>query len=377
MTRPPGYLLPLLCACVLLAFLAHSSGLLPTRGDETDYYKLSHSLHQGTGYAIPDGENLAPTRFPPVYPLVLSLFVPLEKFSPAFLALPGVIAFAGTLFLLFLRYRGSGWGGWLAALYAAHFFTLYLAFRLRSEHLFTLLVFGAMLLYGRFKAGNNRAVLAAAFLAALAAAYTRTIGWILPGVMLLLLLKDRRRDLLLPAALAAAAAFLYYLDLTDAGRYVSDIERVPKPHGQVYNIFLDVFVHFGRNVLDFFSGFWTAGITREGYPTAVFLAKTAASLALSLIVLVGLRRKIRQEGVEIEDVFFVLYPAAFCALGIYSDRYRYFLPVFPLALFYFLTALKEEYKLKPAVIRAVLWTLLPLYLLRTALSISQGSRYYN
>lgn len=368
--------MPLYLAAAI-ALWGRASTPIPTRGDETDYYKLSHSLHQGTGYAIPDGEKLLPTRFPPVYPLVLSLFVPLEKISVSLLTLPAVAAFSGTLFLMFSLYRGSAWSIWITALYAVHFFSIYLAFRLRSEHLFMLLTFGTMLLYRRFKAENKTGYLAAAFLVSFSAFYTRTIGLVLPIAMLLLLLKDRRRSLVWPALLATVAVLPFYLKLTDTSEYLYLIKQLPKPRGAAYQMAFDICVHFGRNVIDFFTGFWLTEITRENSWPWLFIAKTAGSLAVSAAILTGLYHKVMNRGWEIEDVFFILYPVTFWILGIYSDMYRYFLPVFPMCIFYLLTALDEVYGIRRKNILIILSVLLPLFAGRTAIALLHWSRFYN
>lgn len=375
--RKTIFLILLLTISSTAALLVHAPGITPTRGDETDYYKISNSIRQGTGYGILKDGELLPTRFPPIYPLALSPFIPLEKYSPILLAIPSIAAFLGTLFLILRFYGESGWGKWIAVLYAAHFYVLYMAFRLRSEHFFILLLFAVLLLYRRFRTSNKPLYLAGALLLAVISAYTRTVGWILAGSILILLLKERRRDLFLPSLLLTSAALLHYVNMTDTGRYVYDIGRIPKPHGQVYQAFSDAFVHFGRNVIDYFSGFWTSGITREASWTWLFIFKTLASSAISVTILLGFLEKIRSRGLDLEEVFFMLYPATFCALAIYSDMYRYFLPVFPACIFYFLIALDKTYKLKHPQIAAILWTLLPLYVAKTTSVIFLGSRFHN
>ena len=263
----------------------------------------------------------------------------------------------------------------ITALYAFNFVSIYNAFRLRSEHPFMLLIFSAMLLYRRYAESGSRMALAAAFLAAYAAAFTRTIGWVLPLSMMLLLLKGGKKKPLAAAVAAAAALSWYYLGLTDTGDYIYRIGELPRPHGRLYQAAFDGFVHFGRNMLDFLSGFWTAGFTRENSPAWLFALKTATSLALSGFVLKGLALKVSGRGWEIEDVFFALYPVTFCALGMYSDMYRYFLPVLPMSLAYLFFALERTFGQRHA--RAIFFTLLPLYAARTVLALLRDFRFYN
>ncbi len=183
---------PLACVLVLLSLAPSAAFLwrhrdLPGFGDLHDdalYYVSAKSLADGGGYRIESlpGEP-SQTKYPPLYPLLLSLAWHISPQFPqnlpiaawiSWLAFPAIML---QLPWLFPRLGITGWRAWLLiALVAVNPYMLVFSSTLVSELLFTALMIAAMLLTERAADQDGvKAAIAAGIVAGLAY-LTRSAG---------------------------------------------------------------------------------------------------------------------------------------------------------------------------------------------------------
>ena len=173
------------------AGLAHDDGI---------YIATAKAIANGEGYVMPNlPGSPRQTKFPPLFPLLLSLLWRLNPRFPNNVPLLKIIPVAGVFLtsaltsLIAQRLSFSRWNAWLIALYLAAIpSSLYFSGLLLSETLYAALASLAVLLLLRAEAdGSWRSVVLAAA-ATIAAYYTRTaaIALVLGGA---LALASRRR----------------------------------------------------------------------------------------------------------------------------------------------------------------------------------------
>jgi len=217
-TRTPSASWNLLIAALLLLpsawFLAQFSDL-PRFGqlhDDSLYFVSAKSLAQGHGYRIESlpGEP-AQTKYPPLYPLLLSIAWRVTPEFPqnlplagwlSWLALPAILAQLGWMFsqLGFSRWRS--WG--LLALFGLNPYVILFSSQLLSELWFLAFALAAMLLLERGLAAQSARFAVAAGAIAGLAYLTRSAGLALfaAGAVYLWMSKERR----LAGLFAATAA---------------------------------------------------------------------------------------------------------------------------------------------------------------------------
>ena len=335
---PLQFALLLVALAPSAAFLWHH-GDLPGFGDLHDdslYYVSAKSLADGGGYRI---ESLpaepAQTKYPPLYPLLLSIAWRINPGFPqnlpiaawiSWLAFPAIMV---QLLWLFPRLGVSGWRAWLLiALVAVNPYMLVFSSTLVSELAFTALLIGALLLAERETA---KAALAAGLLGGLAY-LTRSAGivFLLAGP-LYLWMRGRRR----PAILCGGAMLPFVLGWTVWTRlhqvptsdptliYYTDYLRY-----ELYSISLrDLPVFLWRNVDGLLLGLGSLAL-----PNIVgsFALKTVAQV-IAVAMIAGVVRMVRRG----QGRLYALFAAGSCAQLLvwhFPPNERFMLPLFPLAL---------------------------------------------
>lgn len=159
MLKPRSFLAVLLLLVPSAAYLWHFDDL-PQFGDMQDdglYYVSAKSLANGGGYRIESlpGEP-AQTKYPPLYPLLLSAAWRIDPQFPrnlpvaawiSWLALPAMLVFAAAYFP---KLGVSGWRAWLLlCLMAINPYVIFYSSSLMSELPFLALILLTMLLAGR------------------------------------------------------------------------------------------------------------------------------------------------------------------------------------------------------------------------------------
>ena len=139
-----------LAAIWAIAWLAPGIGLYH---DDAVYLVTAKALISGHGYAIDSLPNaVAQTKYPPVFPVLLSLFLLISD-NPQWLKLLPVICGAGWLYLtwrLLVKMGASGNGAlFLVGLTAASPMVVFLTTNLMSETLFAVFVTASTLMLWR------------------------------------------------------------------------------------------------------------------------------------------------------------------------------------------------------------------------------------
>src|SRR6266550_2480117 len=177
-TKPAGLILLLFLLIPSVLYLWHFPDV-PRFGDLHDdslYYVSAKSLADGGGYRIESlpGEP-SQTKYPPLYPLLLSIAWRIDPQFPhnlplaawiSWLALPVVLLQLAALYPSLGISTGRAW--LLLFLFAANPYVILFSTQLLSEMLFLALSLAAMLLVERAAKGSSGATIAAGAVAGLA-----------------------------------------------------------------------------------------------------------------------------------------------------------------------------------------------------------------
>ncbi len=329
--------------------------------DDAFYWALAQSIGKGTGYQSVWSPEPARPRFPPGYPVFLSgitAAVPSSSIAPHIASMLLTLA---SLFILFLFLQKSPSAWIVSALFGAHVMTAAHSWQLMSEPLYIFLTYAALHLALVSHETNNRWLFIAAFILALFSAFTRTIGWVLPASFLLSRLRKTDRRELLLLSLLALGAFLDFLRWTHTGEYVGLWSPLAQGQRFVAHFLENLMVHFGRNMVDYVSGFWTAGVSRSSSPAPMFALKLTASLGIGTLVLRGWWTRLRASDFHVPEYYYAAYTLVCLGWEIYKFDYRLFLPILPLTLYYFVEGIKSAIKDRERPVHLLLLAMLILY----------------
>lgn len=312
---------------------------LPRFGDLHDdgiYYVSAKSLADGGGYRIESlpGEP-SQTKYPPLYPLLLSIAWHLDAQFPhnlpiaawiSWLALPAIML---QLLWLFPRLGITEWRAWLLmTLVAVNPYMLVFSSTLVSELAYTALMIAAILLTER---ATRATVIAAGMIAGLAY-LTRSAGIVfLVAAPLYLWVRHKRREAILWACamLPFVAGWtiwtrLHQLPTSDPALiYYTDYFRY-----ELYSISLrDLPLFFWRNVDGLLLGLGSLVLPNV---VSSFVLKTVAQV-IAVAMIAGVVRMVRRG----QGQLYALLAAGSCAQLLvwhFPPNERFVLPFLPLAL---------------------------------------------
>jgi hypothetical protein len=346
-SRPLAFLFVLMSLAPSAVFLWRNSDL-PRFGDLHDdslYYVSAKSLADGGGYRIESlpGEP-AQTKYPPLYPLLLSIAwrVPLQM-DPQFphnlpiaawiswLALPAIML---QLLWVFPRLGITGWRAWLLmTLVAVNPYMLVFSSTLVSELAYTALMIGALLLTERTAERDKATAMAIAAGAVAGLVYlTRSAGivFLVAGPLYLWLRHKRREAVLWGAAMLPFVAGwtiwtrLHQVPTSDPALiYYTDYVRY-----EFYSISLhDLPVFVWRNIDGLLLGLGSLVL-----PNVVgsFVFKTVAQV-IAIATISGVVRMVRRG----QGLLYALLAAGSCAQLVvwhFPPNERFVLPLLPLVL---------------------------------------------
>ena len=349
--RPLAYLLVLLSLAPSAAFLWRNRDL-PGFGDLHDdalYYVSAKSLADGGGYRVESlpGEP-AQTKYPPLYPLLLSAAWRIDQQFPhnlpiaawiSWLAFPAIMI---QLLWLFPRFGITGWRAWLLlTLVALNPYMLVFSSTLVSELMFTALMLAAMLLTER---ATRAAAIAAGAIGGLAY-LTRSAGIVLlVAAPLYLWTRHKRREAILRASamLPFVASWtiwthLHQMPTSDPALiYYTDYFRY-----ELYSLSLhDLPLFLWRNVDGLLFGLGSLVLPNV---VASFFVKTVAEV-IAIAMIAGVVRMVRRG----KGVLYALVAAGSCAQLLvwhFPPNERFVLPLFPLALAGLMTEMEHLYSM--------------------------------
>lgn len=347
MTRMQRRAAAALLAIVLLApaaIFAWRYRDMPQFGDTHDdglYYVCAYSLAGGHGYRIlslPD----APwqTKYPPLYPLYLSIAWRLNPSFPnnlpiatllSFLPLP--VAF-GLVLLLYREYKLPVPERWvLAALFALNSYVIFFSARMFSELLFTCFMLAAVVLLERASRPASPAWLAAvAGLIAGLAYLTRSAGIALfaAGIAALIIRKQFARATAFGLAMAPAIAGWMLWSRTHQAR-TSDLVTMYYTDYLGYQLInvtpstLPLFLY--RNLDELFYGMGSLFFPKI---TESFLVKMLC-VTVAVGAIAGIVRFMRASG-KIVYPLFAAFTVTLLVVWHFPPNERFVVPLFPLML---------------------------------------------
>jgi len=345
--RPLAALFVLMSLAPSAVFLWQHSDL-PRFGDLHDdsiYYVSAKSLADGGGYRIESlpGEP-SQTKYPPLYPLLLSVAWHLDAQFPhnlpiaawiSWLALPGIML---QLLWMFPRLGITGWRAWmLMTLVAVNPYMLVFSSTLVSELAYTALMIAAMLLTER----ATRATAISAGVVAGLAYLTRSAGivFLLAGPLYLWMRHKRREAVLWACAMLPFVAGwtiwtrLHQLPTSDPTLiYYTDYVRY-----ELYSIsWHDLPLFLWRNIDGLLMGIGSLALPNV---VSSFVAKTVAQV-IAIAMIAGVARMARRG----QGVLYALLAAASCVQLIvwhFPPNERFVLPFLPLALAGLLTEMEH------------------------------------
>lgn len=313
--------------------------------DDSIYYVTAKSLASGGGYRIESlpGEP-AQTKYPPLYPLLLSVAWRLDAQFPRNLAIAAWIswlAFPAVMFQLPALFRRLGFSigrTWLLlVLFAVNPYVALFSTQLLSEMMFLALALAAMLLVER-SLDSEMPPRAQAFLAVAAgvagglAYLTRSAGIVLfAAVMVYLWTRKQRRTALLFAAgmLPFVAGWtlwsrMHQLPTNDPSLiYYTDYFR-----NQLYSLSLkDFHLYVWRNIDALLWGL--GGLIVPKVTSSWFLKILAQVIAVAMVA--GIVRMVRR-GQGVLYALFAAMGAVLLCVCTFPANERLTLPFFPLAL---------------------------------------------
>jgi hypothetical protein len=310
--------------------------------DDSVYYVTAKSLASGGGYRIASlpGEP-SQTKYPPLYPLLLSIA---WKFDPQFprnltiSAWLSWLAFPAVLFQLPALFRRMGFSAgrtWLLlVLFAVNPYVALFSTQLLSEMLFLALVLASMLLIERSVDGEPRAFLAAVAGVAGGLAYlTRSAGVVLfvaAIIYLWIIRKQPRRALFFTAGMLPFVAGwmlwsrLHQFPTSDPSLiYYTDYFR-----NQLYSLsWRDLHLYAWRNID---SLLWGLGGLIIPKVTGSWLLKILSQV-IAVAMIAGIVRMVRRGQAVLYTIFAVIGAVLLCVCTFPANE-RLVLPFFPLAL---------------------------------------------
>jgi len=341
-TKPTGLILLLFLLIPSVAYLWFFSDM-PRFGDLHDdsfYYVSAKSLADGGGYRIESlpGEP-AQTKYPPLYPLLLSIAWRLNPQFPdnlaiaawiSWLALPAVLVQLAALYPRWEIPTGRTW--LLLVLFAANPYVILFSTQLFSEMPFLALLLAAMLLVERAAQGARAAAVMAGAVAGLAY-LTRSAGLALlvAAVVYLWPVRKQRQNAWLFAASMSPFiagwmiwARLHQTPTTDTALiFYLDYFRY-----EAASISLrDLHLFLWKNLDGFLWGL--GGLVVPRIISSTFLKILAEVVAIAMIS--GVVRLVRRGNAQLYALF-ALITAALLVIWHYPPNERFVLPLFPLAL---------------------------------------------
>ena len=342
MNRPLACLFLLMSLAPSAVFLWQHSDL-PRFGDLHDdslYYVSAKSLADGGGYRIESlpGEP-SQTKYPPLYPLLLSIAWHIDPQFPhnlpiaawiSWLALPAIMI---QLLWVFPRLGITDWRAWmLMTLVAVNPYMLVFSSTLVSELTYTALMLAAILLTERATQADAMASAIAAGAVAGLAYLTRSAGivFLVAGPLYLWIRHKRREAVLFASAMLPFVAGwtiwtrLHQVSTNDPALiYYTDYFRY-----ELYSISLhDLPVFLWRNIDGLLQGIGSLVL-----PNVVgsFLFKTLAQV-IAIAMIAGVVRMVRRG----QGLLYALLAAGSCAQLVvwhFPPNERFVLPFLPLAL---------------------------------------------
>jgi len=337
-TRPLVFIFVLMSLAPSAVFLWHSSDL-PGFGDLHDdslYYVSAKSLADGGGYRV---ESLpgqpSQTKYPPLYPLLLSIAWHINPQFPhnlpvaawiSWLALPAIMI---QLPWVFRRLGITGWRAWLLiALVSVNPYVLVFSSTLVSELTYTALMLAAMLLAER---ATRPSAIAAGIVAGLAY-LTRSAGLaFLVAGPLYLWMRHKRREAILSASAMLPFVIgwtvwtrLHQVPTSDPALiYYTDYFRY-----ELYSISIrDLPLFVWRNIDGLLQGLGSLMLPNV---FSSFAFKTVAQV-IAVAMISGVVRMVRRG----HGLLYALLAAASCAQLLvwhFPPNERFVLPLLPLAL---------------------------------------------
>ena len=328
------------------AFLWQHSDL-PSFGDLHDdsiYYVSAKSLADGGGYRIESlpGEP-AQTKYPPLYPLLLSLAWRIDSQFPhnlpiaawiSWLALPAIMI---QLLWVFPRLGITDWRAWMLMTWVAlNPYMLVFSSTLVSELTYTALMLAAILLTERATHADAMASVIAAGAVAGLAYLTRSAGivFLVAGPLYLWIRHKRREAVLFASAMLPFVAGwtiwtrLHQVSTTDPALiYYTDYFRY-----ELYSISLrDLPVFLWRNIDGLMQGIGSLVLPNV---FGSFFVKTAEQV-IAVAMIAGVVRMIRGGLGSGMRLLYALLAAGSCAQLVvwhFPPNERFVLPFLPLAL---------------------------------------------
>ncbi len=348
----PTHVLVLILLLVPSAAFLHRNSDVPQFGDIHDdsiYYVSAKSLASGS-YRI---ESLPSqpyqTKYPPLYPLLLSIAWRVNPHFPenlriaawiSWLALPLLLAL---LMVLYPRMGIDGWRKWLLlALLSLNAYIVAFSAKLLSELWFTALLAGVLILVERAAEADSSASWAvAAGLLAGAAYLARSAGIVLlaSGVLYLWMRKQRTKAIVFGAVMFPFVAawmlwaHLHQLRTDDAALvYYTDYFRY-----EIYNVSLKTFHLFlWKNLDGLVSGL--GYIILPNVTSSLFMKILAELIGVAMIS--GTVRMVRR-GLAVHYAMFALGSAFMLVIWHFPPNERFVLPLVPLAFAGLLTEMEH------------------------------------
>ncbi|MBZ5633119.1 MAG: hypothetical protein LAO55_08315 [Acidobacteriia bacterium] len=324
------------------AYLWHF-GDVPRFGDLHDdslYFVSAKSLADGGGYRIESLPGEPPqTKYPPLYPLLLSVAWHIDAQFPhnlpiaawiSWLALPAVLLQMAALYPALGISGGRAW--LLLFLFAANPYVILFSTQLLSEMLFLALSLAAMLLAERAAKGSAGAAVAAGVVAGLAyLARSAGLALLLAAVIYLWPLRKQRRNAWLFAAsmLPFIAGWMIWARLHQtATNDPSLIYYLDYVRYEIYSVsFRDLHLFLWKNLDGFLWGL--GGLLIPKIMDSQFLKILAEVVAIAMIS--GVVRLFRRGHARLYALF-SLITAVLLVIWHFPPNERFVLPIFPLAL---------------------------------------------
>ncbi|HEY2845077.1 MAG TPA: hypothetical protein VGJ09_15550 [Bryobacteraceae bacterium] len=359
-SRRAVWIVPLLLLAALApsaAFLWHYSDL-PGFGDLHDdslYYVSAKSLADGGGYRLESlPQQPHQTKYPPLYPLLLSIAWRINPGFPQNLPIAAWIswlAFPAIMIQLVWLFPRLGIDGWramlLIALVAVNPYMMVFSSTLVSELVFTALLIATLLLTER---ATRSAVIGAGVIAGLAY-LTRSAGivFLLAGPLYLWMRHKRSEALLFAGAMLPFVlgwtvwTRIHQISTSDPTLiYYTDYLRY-----ELYSISLrDLPVFLWRNVDGLLLGLGSLALPNIA---SSFVLKTLAQV-LAVAMIAGVLRMVRGG----RGLLYALFAAGSCVQLLawhFPPNERFVLPLFPLALAGLLTEMEHLYGMLRAGLR--------------------------
>jgi len=350
--KPRSLLILLFLLIPSAAYLWHFEDL-PQFGDFHDdglYYVSAKSLTDGGGYrveSLPD--EPAQTKYPPLYPLLLSIAWRIDPVFPrnlpiaawiSWLAFPAVLV---QLAAYYPRLGISGWRAWaLLCLIAMNPYAIFFSSQLLSELLFLALILSTMLLVERAMERTASKTWAMAAGAVGGLAYlTRTAGIVMLAAAFLYFWLRRERSkgwCFAGAMLPFVAGWMIWARLHQVASSDTVLMYYTNYFGyEIYNVSLrSAPVLLWKNLDGLLWGL--GSLVQPRVTNSLFLKILALTIAVAMIS--GIVRMVRR-GQGVLYTLFAVGSAAILVVWHFPPNERFVLPLFPLALAGLLTEMEH------------------------------------